>query len=513
MRNTKSTVLSLSVLLVAGSWSYAEELSFTRELDVIYNKEDGFALTMDKVAPTEKNNGAAIILVMSGGWFSNHDFTKPHDKDQLPDFSKPNATELLERGYTLFYVVHGTQPKFTIREIHGQISAAVRHIRHNAAKYKFAPARIGIMGASAGGHLALMQGTKGEERKANSEGPASESSKVQAVVAYFPPTDFVNYGNAGVFFDRVVREVLPDGKNPFLQALDYLEFDATNIRLTKVTDEERLAEHYKDIAPYYHVTKDDAPTLLLHGDADKLVPIQQSELIVARFKEVGVPHKLFLKRGGDHGWQPTTVETQMIANWFDKYLTKPATAQSNLVKTTVTYREVDGHKILADVYRPKGDTVRPVIVWIHGGALIMGHREGIHPQVRALAEDKGYALMSIDYRLAPETKLPKLISDVEAAFRWLANDGAKQFHLDRDRIVVTGGSAGGYLTLVTGFRVEPPPRRSSHCMATATWSGIGTPRLVPILATTLERSPTKKPRSKRTEPSSPMLAGERETAA
>ena len=115
------------------------------------------------------------------------------------------------------------------------------------------------MGASAGGHLALMQGTKGEERKANSEGPASESSKVQAVVAYFPPTDFVNYGNAGVFFDRVVREVLPDGKNPFLQALDYLEFDATNIRLTKVTDEERLAEHYKDIAPYYHVTKDDAP--------------------------------------------------------------------------------------------------------------------------------------------------------------------------------------------------------------------------------------------------------------
>jgi acetyl esterase/lipase len=137
---------------------------------------------------------------------------------------------------------------------------------------------------------------------------------------------------------------------------------------------------------------------------------------------------------------------------------QPAMAQSKLLKTTVTYREVDGHKILADVYRPQGDHVLPVIVWIHGGALIMGHREGIHSEVRALAEDKGYALVSIDYRLAPETKLPELISDIEAAFRWLAGDGARQFHLDRDRVVVVGGSAGGYLTLVTGFRAKPQPK-------------------------------------------------------
>jgi acetyl esterase/lipase len=78
--------------------------------------------------------------------------------------------------------------------------------------------------------------------------------------------------------------------------------------------------------------------------------------------------------------------------------------------------------------------------------------------VIALAEEKGYALVSIDYRLAPETKLPELISDVEAAFQWLAGPGSKQFRLDPDRIVVTGGSAGGYLTLVTGYRVKPHPR-------------------------------------------------------
>ena len=128
------------------------------------------------------------------------------------------------------------------------------------------------------------------------------------------------------------------------------------------------------------------------------------------------------------------------------------------VKTTIAYREVDGHRIMADVYRPDDDTVRPVIVWIHGGALIMGNRDRVPPQIRQLAEEQGYAVVSIDYRLAPETKLPEIISDVEAAFEWLADKGAARFHLDPQRMVVSGSSAGGYLTLVTGYRATPQPK-------------------------------------------------------
>jgi acetyl esterase/lipase len=143
---------------------------------------------------------------------------------------------------------------------------------------------------------------------------------------------------------------------------------------------------------------------------------------------------------------------------FGSTCCRPAAAQSLLARTTISYRQVDGHRILVDVYRPEGQDVCPVIVWIHGGALIMGHREDIHPRVRAVAEEKSYALVSIDYRLAPETKLPQLISDIEAAFAWLAGDGAKQFRLDPQRIVVTGGSAGGYLTLVAGYRARPRPK-------------------------------------------------------
>ena len=76
----------------------------------------------------------------------------------------------------------------------------------------------------------------------------------------------------------------------------------------------------------------------------------------------------------------------------------------------------------------------------------------------AFAKARGCAVVSIDYRLAPETKLPDIISDIEEAFRWLASDGAKQFHLDPKRIVVAGESAGGYLTLITGYRVRPKPK-------------------------------------------------------
>jgi acetyl esterase/lipase len=134
-------------------------------------------------------------------------------------------------------------------------------------------------------------------------------------------------------------------------------------------------------------------------------------------------------------------------------------AEISFKKTTVTYREIDGHKILADVYRPQDAKNRPVIVWIHGGALIMGNRDLEKSDfLLAFAKAEGCAVVSVDYRLAPETKLPDIISDIEEAFRWLAGDGAKQFHLDPSRIVVAGASAGGYLTLVTGYRVRPRSR-------------------------------------------------------
>ena len=125
------------------------------------------------------------------------------------------------------------------------------------------------MGGSAGGHLALLQGTRGSPGSEDPETQADESSRVQAVVAYFPPTDFVNFGVDGRFFiDYLAEQATPDGANNFLQALDLVEHDEESFVRNRVTDEGRLARHYRDIAPYYHVSADDPPTLLIHGDAD-----------------------------------------------------------------------------------------------------------------------------------------------------------------------------------------------------------------------------------------------------
>jgi len=127
-------------------------------------------------------------------------------------------------------------------------------------------------------------------------------------------------------------------------------------------------------------------------------------------------------------------------------------------KKTHVYKTVGPIKIEADVYRAEDEKVRPIVVWIHGGALIMGSRTSVPSDLLNLCRTEGYALVSLDYRLAPEVKIPAIIEDVQDAFRWLREQGPKLLHIDPERIVVTGGSAGGYLTLMTGICVKPRPR-------------------------------------------------------
>ena len=136
-------------------------------------------------------------------------------------------------------------------------------------------------------------------------------------------------------------------------------------------------------------------------------------------------------------------------------LAEAATAEIQM--KTYTYKRVGSLEIKADVYRDNDRSVRPAVVWIHGGALIMGGREGIDGRVKKMFLDAGYVIISIDYRLAPETKLPVIIEDIEDAFRWIREWGPRLFGIDGGRIAVLGGSAGGYLTLVTGYRVRPRP--------------------------------------------------------
>jgi acetyl esterase/lipase len=293
----------LSMVAVAG------EPNFKRQVDVIYGRKYGTALTMDVFSPKEKPNGRGVISVVSGGWFSSHDL----------DGILPGFTPLTERGYTVFAVVHGSQPKYTIPEIIEDMERAVRFVRFHAADYGIDDDYIGIYGSSAGGHLSLMQGTAGDEGDPKAADPIDRiSSRVQAVVCFFPPTDFLNYGKANE--NALGRGTLWDLKAPF----DFHEFDAKQKMFVKVTDEEKILAIGREISPINHVSADDPPTLIFHGDKDWIVPIQQSEIIVDKLQKAGVEAKLVVKPGAEHGWPDTSKEMSMLVDWFDRYLKTPA---------------------------------------------------------------------------------------------------------------------------------------------------------------------------------------------
>ena len=129
------------------------------------------------------------------------------------------------------------------------------------------------------------------------------------------------------------------------------------------------------------------------------------------------------------------------------------------VRATHVYKSVDGRDICADVIGASPGARKPAVVWIHGGGLIFGSRtvSPRDPFLRALLEG-GFVVVSIDHRLAPETKLPDIVDDVRDAWRWIGDVGLARFGIDSERLAMAGGSAGVYLSLMSGYLLDPRPR-------------------------------------------------------
>ena len=275
--------------------------------EVIYGRKDGMALTMVVQKPDTVSNGKGIIWVMSAGWTSDYNW--------IPMF-RGMMKPVSSRGYTLFYVMHGSQPKYTVPDAVMDLKRAVRFIRYHASDYGIDPSRIGISGASAGGHLSLMIGTTGDDGNPNSQDVIERTySGVQAVACFFPPVDFLNWNSEGD--NAVVHSTMKEFQAP----LDFTEWNPKTYHYMAVTDSARRTEIGRKISPFYSVTSDDAPTLIVHGDKDILVPLTQSQKMIDKLKEAGVPCELKIKPGAGHGfWNDMTDYTKLFADWFDKYL-------------------------------------------------------------------------------------------------------------------------------------------------------------------------------------------------
>lgn len=265
--------------------------------DVVYGHKDGLALTFDVLKPKAKANGAAVIFMVSGGWVSSY---------RPPQEMAVRFRDLLDKGFTVIPVRHGSSPKYVIPDIVSDVRRAVRFIRYNAKQWGVDPNRLGVFGGSAGGHLSLVIGTGSDTGDpAAKEDFMKESARVASIVAYFPPVDL----------RPITRGVNPPPTGGRADRFPALNFDKAKA---------------PDYSPILFVSPDDPPTLLIHGDKDDLVPLSNSQRIYDAFQQNKVKARFITIEGAGHGFRGDHAKraTAEMVSWFEQTLLSQPQANS-----------------------------------------------------------------------------------------------------------------------------------------------------------------------------------------
>jgi acetyl esterase/lipase len=268
---------------------------YARQSDVIYGRTFGAALTMEALTPAARN-GLGVVWVVSSSGISSREQTL------TPGFER-RVLPLLRRGYTVFAVIHGSAPLFQLQDHVRDVRRAVRFVRHRAAEFGVDPARLGITGSSAGGSLALLIAMQDDEGDPAAEDPVDRvPSRVQAAGGFFAPADFTAFGAAAA------------------AAFAFHEVDPKTGARNPITDREHVLRLLRELSPVTHVSAGDPPTILIHGDADEAVPVQQSRELLARLHAANVPSRLVVREGKAHAWAGWEADSALVADWFDAHL-------------------------------------------------------------------------------------------------------------------------------------------------------------------------------------------------
>jgi acetyl esterase/lipase len=294
-------ILASVIMALFAAIAAAQETPYTQRENVVYGEAHGVGLVMDIFTPRDAKNGIGIVDVISGAWYS--------DRGKIRDHTRAQTFHILcRKGYTVFAIRPGSVTKFSVSEMLANLNQGIRWVKDHSQEFGIEPERMGMMGASAGGHLACLAAVTADDAKTDAAGSATTpGTRVKAVAVFFPPTDFLQYGGTAVNAradDRLGQLVR---KLAFPQGLG------------SETDEE-VNRKVMQISPARLVTPKAPPFLLIHGDADPVVPLQQSEVMLAALKEAGVPAELIVKKGGAHPWPTLHEEIEVLADWFDKQL-------------------------------------------------------------------------------------------------------------------------------------------------------------------------------------------------
>ena len=273
-----------------------ENLPYARQENVVYQEINGTGLLADIFKPTGKSNGLGIIDVVSGAWYSDRGKLRDHERGQVFNI-------FTKHGYVVFGMRPGSVSKYDGTELLANVQTAIRWVKTHAAEYGVDPNRLGMMGASAGGHLALLASVTPIESVPDSKNELDHvDSRVKAVSVFFPPTDLTDW----------------DGKKPdYSKSIGQLLFTGGVGSRTQ----EEIDAKAKEVSPRCRINGSALPPyLLFHGDADPMVPLQQSQVFVDAVKAAGGSAELIVKPGGQHPWPTLPEEVGKMADWFDKQL-------------------------------------------------------------------------------------------------------------------------------------------------------------------------------------------------
>ena len=290
----------------AGHSPKAETPAFAKKVErnVVYGMLSGLALTMDVYHPKDPN-GRGIVHLTGSGWHGllGYDSAEQKASNQVKIF----GGKLVEAGYTVFALNHRLAPTFKYPAHLEDAQRAIRFIRHHAGQFEIDPYRMGAVGGSSGGHMTSLIGYLDGAGDPDDPDPVNrETSRLQAIVPWAPPTDLplmnATFGSPSFSSFFGMRLFDRDPKT----SLQY--------------------KTYHQASPIVHVTRDDPPTMLIHGDADDLVPLEQSEILMKALDQAGVPSKLVVVPRGGHGasfpGKASTSPDYLTATveWFDKWL-------------------------------------------------------------------------------------------------------------------------------------------------------------------------------------------------
>ena len=268
-------------------------LPYDQKKDVVYGEVHGTGLLTDVFTPKGKANGLAIIDVVSGAWYSDRNKIRDHTLAQVYSI-------FCSRGYTVFAIRPGSRTRYTGTEMVANVKTSIRYVKQHASEYKIDPERLGMTGASAGGHLAALAAVTPEEGKPDANSPLRYGTHVKAAAIFFPPTDFLDWNGKPANFNTLGSLLFLGGTNGHSDA--------------------EIKERALQISPARLVKPPTIPFLFIHGDADPLVPLQQSQKMVAALKAAGGSAELIVKKGGGHPWMTLPEEVKIMADWFDQHL-------------------------------------------------------------------------------------------------------------------------------------------------------------------------------------------------